>query len=433
MNREMIDSGIEWIGKIPSKWKMERLQWHLYEINEKNNPVKTTNILSLTNKLGVVLYSEKGNQGNVAKENHDEYKVAYPDTIVANSMNILIGSVGYCKYFGCVSPVYYVFKNREGSNLRYLDYVFQTQQFQKELRNYANGILEIRLRVSSNDILKREIAVPSSQEQQKIVDTLDKKISKINALIANQEKQIEKIKEYKQSLITKVVTKGLNPNAEMKDSGVDWIGLIPGSWHTIKIKFTSWLKGRIGWDGLKSTEFIEEGPFLITGTDFNNGEIDWNTCVHISESRFAEDELLHIKEDDLLITKDGTIGKLAIVKNCPEKVSLNSGVMIIRNTGNFKYFDKYLYYVLQSNQFALWYELSQSGNSTIRHLYQGQFYNFEFTYPPIIEQKEISSYLDEKCIDIDSLIRIKKHKIEKLQDYKKSIIYEYVTGKKEAC
>ena len=151
MDKNMIDTGIEWIGTIPASWKVERLQWHLDEINEKNNPVKTTNILSLTNKLGVVPYSEKGNQGNVAKENYDEYKVAYPNTIVANSMNILIGSVGYCDYFGCVSPVYYVFKNING-NLKYWNYVFQTQEFQKELRKYANGILEIRLRVSSNDI-----------------------------------------------------------------------------------------------------------------------------------------------------------------------------------------------------------------------------------------------------------------------------------------
>lgn len=431
MNKEMKNSGIEWIGKVPSIWKIERLQWHLYEINKKNNPIETTNILSLTNKLGVIPYSEKGNQGNVAKENYDEYKLAYPDTIVANSMNILIGSVGYCNYFGCVSPVYYVFKNNENSNLKFWNYLFQTQQFQKELRKYANGILEIRLRVSSNDILKRYVAVPSLEEQQKIVETLDKKIFQIDSLISNQEKQIEKIKEYKQSLITRIVTKGLNPNAEMKESGIEWIGKIPKSWGVIKIKYTSWLKGRIGWDGLKATEFIDDGPFLITGTDFKNGTIDWNTCVHITEDRYKEDELLHIYENDLLITKDGTIGKLAIVKNCPEKVSLNSGVMIIRNTKKFKYIDKYLYYVLQSNQFCYWYELSQSGNSTIRHLYQEQFYNFSYTYPTLKEQKEISEYLDKKVLLLENLIKQKQVKIEKLQDYKKSLIYEYVTGKRQ--
>ena len=109
----MKNSGIEWIGEIPETWKIERLSHHLVEINEKNLPIKTTNVLSLTNKLGVIPYEDKGNQGNKAKENYEEYKIAYKDTIIANSMNILIGSVGYSNYFGCISPVYYVFKEKK--------------------------------------------------------------------------------------------------------------------------------------------------------------------------------------------------------------------------------------------------------------------------------------------------------------------------------
>ena len=105
--REMKNSGIEWIGEYPSNWKLERLQWHLSEIVEKNSPIVTTQVLSLTNTRGVIPYEEKGAQGNVAKENYEGYKIAYPHTIVANSMNILIGSVGYSKFYGCVSPVYY--------------------------------------------------------------------------------------------------------------------------------------------------------------------------------------------------------------------------------------------------------------------------------------------------------------------------------------
>ena len=424
-------SGIEWIGNVPDKWSLERLQWHLDEIKESNDPIKTTQVLSLTNKLGVIPYEEKGEQGNKPKENVNEYKVAYPNTIVANSMNILIGSVGKCDYFGCISPVYYVFKPKKDENIDFLNYIFQLTQFQKELRKFANGILEIRLRVSSNDILKRYIAFPTKEEQQKIVDFLNKKILEIDSLIEIENQQIKKLKEYKQAVITEAVTRGLDINIPLKDSGVEWIGKIPEGWNTIKIKFTSWLKGRIGWDGLKSGEFIEEGPYLITGTDFINGGINWDTCTHISEERFMEDELLHIYENDLLITKDGTIGKLAIVKNCPREVSLNSGVMIIRNTNKWKYLDKYLYYILSSEQFYLWYGLSQSGNSTIKHLYQGQFYDFEFTYPNLNEQKKISDYLDKKCVDIYKLIEIKKQKIDQLDEYKRSLIYEYVTGKKE--
>ena len=105
----------DWFGEFPSTWKFERLENYIYEINEKNNPIKTDNILSLTNKLGVVPYSEKGNQGNTAKESLDEYKIAYPNTIVCNCMNVLIGSVGISNYYGCVSPVYYVFKAKQNS------------------------------------------------------------------------------------------------------------------------------------------------------------------------------------------------------------------------------------------------------------------------------------------------------------------------------
>lgn len=427
----MKETGIQWIGKIPDSWMLDRLQWHLDEVKESNDPVKTRQVLSLTNKLGVIPYEDKGEQGNKAKENVNEYKLAYPNTIVANSMNILIGSVGKCNYFGCVSPVYYVFKPKENENIDFLNYIFQSTQFQKELRKYANGILEIRLRVSSSDILKRQVAFPSLDIQNKIVDYLNKKSAEIDSLIEIENHQIEKLIEYKQAVITDAVTKGLDKSVPMKDSGIEWIGRIPEDWKTIKIKFTSWLKGRIGWDGLKSSEFIEEGPYLITGTDFQDGKINWDTCVHITEDRFNEDQLLHIFENDLLITKDGTIGKLAIVKDCPEKVSLNSGVMIIRNTTDWKYIDKYLYYVLSSNQFYLWYELSQTGNSTIRHLYQGQFYDFEYTYPDMITQQHIIDFLDKKCTEIDALISIKQKKIDDLNEYKKSLIYEYVTGKKE--
>ena len=313
-------------------------------------------------------------------------------------------------------------------NKKYLFYALQSFDFVSAFNLHLGGLIG---GVSVSELKNLKICMHKSDVQTVIVATLDRKISQIDKLIANQEKQIEKLNEYKQSIITKAVTKGLDPNVEMKDSGVEWIGKIPVKWSTIKIKFTSWLKGRIGWDGLKSTEFIDDGPYLITGTDFANGEINWSTCAHISEARYDEDELLHIKENDLLITKDGTIGKLAIVRNCPEKVSLNSGVMIIRSLNVFDYLDKYLYYILQSNQFYIWYELSQSGNSTIKHLYQGQFYNFEFSFPEISEQNDIALYLDKKCNEIDSLINLKNKKIEKLQEYKKSLIYEYVTGKKQ--
>ena len=200
------DSGVDWIGQIPEGWTVDRLGFHIYEINEKNIPQKSDFILSLTNKDGVIPYEEKGNQGNNSKDNLLDYKLAYPDTIVANSMNILIGSVGYSNYFGCISPVYYVFKERKGTNLRFVNYIMATQLFQKELRKYANGILEIRLRVSSEDILKRFCAFPSLSDQDKIVSYLDKRTNQINQMIAIKKEQIENINKQRQTLIYDYVT-----------------------------------------------------------------------------------------------------------------------------------------------------------------------------------------------------------------------------------
>ena len=206
LEKNLRPSGIEWMGDVPCDWGVERLQWHLEEVVEKNDPIRTTNILSLTNDRGVIPYEEKGDIGNKAKENFAEYKLAFKDTIVANSMNILIGSVGLSKYEGCVSPVYYVFKNRPNSSIRFFSYVFQMPAFQRELRRYANGILEIRLRVSASDILRRQVAIPTLSEQERIATFLDEKCAAIDKLVGEKEALIADLEAYKKSLIFETVT-----------------------------------------------------------------------------------------------------------------------------------------------------------------------------------------------------------------------------------
>ncbi len=213
---------------------------------------------------------------------------------------------------------------------------------------------------------------------------------------------------------------------EMKDSGIEWIGKIPHDWQVVRIKNTSLLKGRIGWQGLKSSEYLDEGAYLITGTDFQNGFISWEKCVRISKERFDEAPEIHIKENDLLITKDGTIGKVAVAINCPNEVSLNSGVLLIRNTKQIKYYSKYIFYVLMSDVFWNWYYSNQTGGSTIQHLYQEQFYNFTHILPPFQLQQQIANFLDEKCADIDQLITLQQHMIDELKAYKQSVITEAV-------
>lgn len=215
--------------------------------------------------------------------------------------------------------------------------------------------------------------------------------------------------------------------AVLKPSNIPWIGDIPQEWRIIKLKYASQLKGRIGWQGLTTDEYRAEGPYLVTGTDFDNGVVNWERCQHVSEERYQLDIAIQIKEDDLLITKDGTIGKVAVSKNCPEKVCLNSGIFIIRNTGDFKYNSRFMYYVLQSEELQRWFSITDRGNSTIKHLTQEKFYNFSFAYPAIDEQQAIASYLDDRCSKLDEIITEAEKSIEDYKELKQAVIFEAVT------
>lgn len=416
--REMKDSGVAWIGEIPKSWNLERLQWHISEIKETNKPEKTKQILSLTNKRGVIPYEEKGAQGNVSKEDLSQYKLAYPDTIVANSMNVLIGSVGKCNYYGCVSPVYYVYKPNDGENLEFINYIFQTEQFQKELRRYANGILEIRLRVSSDGILKRKVAFPSTDEQQKIVVYLNQKLSQVDSLIANVQAQIEKLKAYKQSLITEVVAKGLDPNAPMKDSGVEWIGTIPTAWNTVRVKQLLKERKERSSDGKEEPLSMSQKVGLVPTKMLGS--------IPNMASTFVGAKLTHV--DDLVFNKlKAHLGVFSVSKY-DGLVSPDYAVYYSTGVANLKYLE----YLFKTPQCISEFRKRSTGIAAgLTRLYTEGLFAIECPLPPKKEQHRIVLYLNEKCAQIDKLTAIKQTKIEKLEQYKRSLIYEYVTGKKE--
>lgn len=211
----------------------------------------------------------------------------------------------------------------------------------------------------------------------------------------------------------------------MKESGIDWIGQIPEEWDISKIKFTTQLNGRIGWQGLTSAEYKEEGPYLITGTDFYNGAINFETAVHIDEKRWSEASQIQVENGDLLITKDGTVGKVAIISGLDDKASLNSGVLRIQTVDEID--RKFLYYVLLSDEFWMWFNYTNSGASTILHLYQNVFYEFTFTFPSKNEQQKIADFLDKKTAQLDKVKALLEEQIQKLKDYRASLIYETVT------
>ena len=428
MERQMKDSGFQWLGMVPKDWNVERLQWHLREINEKNNPIKTDFVLSLTKDRGVIPYEEKGAQGNISKENHSEYKLAFPDTIVANSMNVIIGSVGYCNYFGCVSPVYYVFMNNEKNDLRFFNYLFQTAPFQKLLRNYANGILEIRLRLSAMDILKRMIAVPSYDEQQLIANFLDTKCAQIDDVSKKIQEEIDTLEEYKKAVITEAVTKGLNPNVEMKESGIQALGKVPDKWNVIRLKYVadSIRKG----SGITKEQVFPEGdtPCVRYGEIYSKYNISFNKCF---SNTFKEklSSLQWFGRGDILFAGTGElieeIGK-NIVYEGTDNCLAGGDIIIVSHSQDAAFLN-----------FALCSECSQkqksAGKSKLKvvHISASEIGNLYIALPKIEEQRKIGEYLKEKCSSVEKAIFAKQQQLSILEEYKKSLIYEYVTGKKE--
>lgn len=184
--------------------------------------------------------------------------------------------------------------------------------------------------------------------------------------------------------------------------------------HTLIDCFT--LRARIGWQGLRSDEFKTEGAYLVTGTDFHNGRVDWDDCYHVTEERYKQDKGIQLHEHDLLITKDGTIGKTAVVIDCPEKATLNSGVFVVRAINN-EVVPEFLHYILHSRWFDLFVRNVLTG-STIKHLNQEKFYKFEFEAPDVPTQKKIVSVLES----IDDVIDKTRELIQKYSNIKSGLI-----------
>ncbi|EAH5982485.1 restriction endonuclease subunit S [Campylobacter upsaliensis] len=473
-------SGIEWLGEIPQSWEIKPLQAIFNQRNEQNNNLEFQTILSLVKDVGVIPYEEKGNVGNKAKDDLQGYKIARVNDLVLNKMNAVIGSLGVSKYNGLVSPIYLVLYIANPNYLiTYYSYLFQIKSVQKFLRKFAYGIMEIRESIDYLEFKKMFLPLPPLQEQKEIAEFLDKKCEKIQNYIDKKQKLITLLQEKKQALINEAVCgrvachtadshchteplgevsnptchtersevshnteskrdfshslkmtkeKQLSMTTAYKPSGIEYLGLIPHHWEAVKVKFTAYVKGRIGFHGLNSNEFrYDEGAYLVTGNDFDNNEVMWDKCRRVSEERFYEDPNIHLQNNDLLITKDGTIGKTAIVNNCPKQATLNSGIFLVR-TMKKMCFVKYLFFIINSQYFKEFVNVKTSG-STIKHLYQSDFHDLKIPLPPLQEQKQIANFLDEKCEKINSAIEKTKRQIELIKEYKNTLINEAVCGR----
>jgi len=307
-------------------------------------------------------------------------------------------------------------RNEEEISLKYFYEILQTLKLDSVGGDHKRRWI--------SEYSKIKIKAPDFIEQTRIAEIL----STADEAIAHTEALIAKYQRIKTGLMQDLLTKGIDEKGNIRSkethkfvvkNGVE----VPEEWEVKQIIKTTYIKARIGWQGLKASEFIIEGPYLVTGTDFQNGEINWKTCYHVTEERFQEAKYIQLKENDLLITKDGTIGKTALVRNCPEKAVLNSGVFVLRcNDGSFK--NEFLYYILNSKYFEDFLYKTQGG-STINHLYQREFERFYFPCPDITEQNKIINVINQSI----DLITEEKFKLSKLQSIKTGLMQDLLSGK----
>ena len=416
------DSGIAWIGEIPEHWDTYQLKRCSKFINgyafnsnhfnkDKGIPViRIGDILNEQISFENIVYVQENNE-------HEKFMAHKNDILIAMS-GATVGKIGI---YSTEDKVYI---NQRVGIIRTIQYNFIKRMFTTNgFVDYVNlsSAGSAQPNISSEEILNFYIPAPSIKEQQLIATYLDQKCSEIDELITMQEEMITKLQSYKQSVITEAVTKGLDKNVPLKDSGIEWIGKIPEHWNTYQLKRCfKFINGY----AFNSNHFNKDkGIPVIRIGDILNEQISFENIVYVQENNELEKFIVH-KNDILIAMSGATVGKIGVY-NSDDKVYINQRVGIIRTT-QYNYIKR----MFSTNGFIDYINLSSAGSAQPNISSDG-ILNFHIPVPPLNEQQTIANYLDQKCSEIDELISIKQQKIEKLKDYKKSLIFECVTGKRK--
>lgn len=423
--REMKDSGIEWIGEIPDDWRIIRnknaFTCSKELVGEKS---ELTQLLSLTTR-GIKKKDINNAEGKLP-ESFDTYQFVKENDLVMCLFDLDCSAVfsGISPYNGMISPAYRVLSCKKCMEPKYADYWFQYISDGRKFNHYAKNI---RYTLSYEEFSALPLLLPERNEQRRIADYLDRKCSQIDTIIARQQEVIEKLKAYKLSVITEAVTKGLNPDVPMKDSRVEWIGEVPGNWTKVKLKnICQFINGDRSSNYPSPNEYVDNGiPFL--GADSLCGRyVDVTQSKKITKEKYHSMGGAKIQKWDILYTLRGsTIGKNAIATF--DEGTVASSLMVIRP---ISLIPEYLLYWLNSEE-EFQQRQSYINGSTAPNLSAENVGSFVMFLPPALEQRKIADYLDTKCAEIELTMLKKQVLIDQLGNYKNSLIYEVVTGKKE--
>lgn len=418
--REMKDSGVPWIGAIPKGWSLRRIG-HMYKERRTKVSDKDYEPLSVTMK-GVVPQLSTAAKTDA----HDDRKLVRKGDFAINSRSDRRGSCGIAPQDGSVSLINTILCPLSETNSAYLNWLFHSNLFADEFYRWGHGIVDDLWTTNWSDMKRIYIPYPSLPEQQRIADFLDSKCVEIDSILGKTRASIEEYKKLKQYVITEAITKGIRGNRPMKESGVEWIGEIPAEWEMSTLGRIS-SSVRNGYVGPTRDLFVEEGIRYIQSLHIKEGMIDFSRQEYFVPQEWASMRP-KIKTNNLLIVQTGDIGQVALVTD--EYDGCNCHALIIVDINEALVLPLYLTYYLRSHVGKELLLQTKTG-ALLPHLNSGRVVFTEVCLPLIDEQKEIAAYLDEKCAAIDSLIASKEALIAELEAYKKSIIYEYVTGKKE--
>lgn len=407
------DSGFEWIGIIPAEWGLSKIG-QVYRL--RNTKVSDTDYppLSVTNK-GIVPQLDTAAKTNA----HDDRKLVKKGDFAINSRSDRRGSCGISDYDGSVSLINTILAPLNEMNPGYYDWLFHTVQFGDEFYKFGHGIVDDLWTTGWQEMKKITIPTPPLPEQKRIADFLDAKCAEIDALTDDIQTQIDTLEQYKRSVITETVTKGLNPDVEMKDSGNQYWGKIPTNWYLSDIKYLFEIVKRIaGKEGYDILSVTQKG---IKIKDISNNE------GQVAES-YANYQFVY-PGDFVMNHMDLLTGWV----DCSKLFGVTSPdyrVFKLRNKNNSLNYYKYIMQTCYMNR--IFYSLGQGVSYLGRwRLQTSSFNNFMVPVPPVEVQESIANYLDKKCTEINACIDDKQRQLEILAEYKKTLIFEYVTGKKE--